>query len=259
MALLIQPKFAHHLQTLAMPLEGKQFGNLQRGYMQWEHSIAAAGGKAKMNYLFNPATVQADFAMSDPSAQASLLFPVAGDTSDLRIPLNQTASWSILFDRTYELSGQYKADGSPKNANPNNNDPSVVGCLADIYQMQQFTGMTFNYTNADGSKDFKSSPGILQLIPSYAYFGTKANLTYFGYITAWDYTITHWTQKMVPMRCVIDISWNFLPNEPTASGTTGGIYPTPTGKLPAPGQPGNPIGLANTPQLSTTRTGIGGR
>jgi hypothetical protein len=54
--------------------------------------------------------------------------------------------------------------------------------------------------------------GIIQLIPAYVFFGDSKNLQYYGYISEWDVTITHWTQFMVPMRCVINISWTMLPS-----------------------------------------------
>jgi hypothetical protein len=160
--------------------------------------------------------------------------------------------FSLLFDRTYELWGSYNSAGQSTGAlggestSGNAADPGSVGVLSDIYAMQQFTGMTVGYNEGGSPVKTTSSnsqlgySGILQFIPAYVYFGSQSNLSYYGYITEWDVQITHWTQYMVPMRCVIDVSFNMLPGKISASGTQGpsgggGPAPTPTGsQSPAP-------------------------
>jgi hypothetical protein len=132
----------------------------------------------------------------------------------------------LLFDRSYELWSQYDTDGEPKQPiGPDNNNPAVIGCLADIRQMQQFTGMTVGYSTDSGNTVANSKvaghQGVLQLIPSYVFFGLKdqkRGLWFYGYVSEWDFTITHWTQYMVPMRCVIDITFTMLPT-PNTIGT----------------------------------------
>ena len=76
------------------------------------------------------------------------------------------------------------------------------------------------------------------MVPAYLYLGQRnTNLNYYGYISEWDVTYTHWTQWMVPMRCVIDISFTMLPPPPpktkSTTGSTGaGFAPTPSGVAP---------------------------
>lgn len=237
---IVQPPFDSRIKTMSFPLEGRKHGGiLKRGFMVWDKPIAGFSDKAQLNFLYNPATVDASYSMSTPGVGASLLFPNANDTADLRVPLNQSVSWTILYDRTYELWGQYYDNGNPKQARgPDNNNPSVVGVLADIYQMEQFTGMTVSYTpqghlsHTLSQTSLTGRQGILQLIPSFVYFGDVQNLAYYGYITAWDCQITHWTQHMVPMRCVIDISMTMLPPPGNTTTTTGGPIP---GRLHGPG------------------------
>jgi hypothetical protein len=219
--------------------------------MVWDTPISGFSGKAQVNFLYNPSTVEADYSMSTPGVAASLLFPNANDTSDLRVPLNQTVEFSLLFDRTYELWGSYNSAGQSTGAvagqssSGNASDPGSVGVLSDIFAMQQFTGMTVGYNssggtvvtvpNAGAGSSFLGYEGVLQMIPSYIYFGSTANLSYYGYITEWDVQITHWTQYMVPMRCVIDVSFNMLPGNVSTAGTTApGIAPTPSGTAPTP-------------------------
>lgn len=48
---------------------------------------------------------------------------------------------------------------------------------------------------------------------TWLYFGDPtSNFFFFGFITSYDVTVTHWTQYMVPMRCAIDVSFQLLPN-----------------------------------------------
>lgn len=233
---IVQPPFAREIRTLAFPLEGKNQGHLRRGYMIWHKPFPGFSDNAKVNFLYNPSTVEADFSVG--TAGPTLQFPNAGDKADPRVMLNQTATWSLLYDRTYELWGQYNSDGTPKqNPGPDNNNPAVYGVLADIYQMQQFTGMTMAYTTSGqlshslSNTSLLGRQGILQLIPSFVYFGGVKNLAYYGYISDWSYQITHWTQHMIPMRCVIDVSWTMLPPVANQVTITGGTASGPGHKI----------------------------
>lgn len=264
-----QPKFSPHIEVLANPIVGHTQGALQRGFLLWEQAITGYKQRAVVHYLYNPSTVQANYSVgggSGNNAQLSQLYPVAGQNSNLVVPMTQSANWTIMFDRTFELMGQGNNKGN------NINDPKVAGVNVDILSMMQFTGMMTNTgtkTSAtDGSNDIW--PSVMQMIPSYAYFGGGGNNTtrYYGYINEWDVTITHWTHNMVPMRCVIDISWSMLP-KPANSSTKakfnikdGGYYVSGQNAFQqgANGHavgPGGPNGAAATLNASGL-AGIGG-
>lgn len=222
---VVQPGFDSRIYTLTYPLGSGKYGTLKRGFMVWEKAGLGYTSPAYMHFLYNPSTVTASYAIApDSSVSASLLFPTAFDSTNLRVPLNQSVTWSLLFDRTYELWGQYDNKGHPaQHVGPNNNNPAVVGVLADIRQMQQFTGMNVGYSSGNGvtpsptNQQIFGHQGIIQLVPSYVYFGDKNNLWFYGYISEWDVTVTHWTQFMVPMRCVINITFTMLPT-PSSAG-----------------------------------------
>jgi hypothetical protein len=258
-----QPPFSANITRLTFPLGGNQFGGLNRGYMIWDQPIAGFSNNARVNFLYNPSTVEADYYMATAGVGDILLYPNANDTSDLRVPLNQTVEWSILYDRTYELWGSYESDGtanSVTSAAATPYDPSIVGVLADIYMMQQFTGMTVSYnqsgqvTTSTSANSLAGRQGIMQLIPSYVYFGHSNALSYYGYITEWDVTITHWTQYMVPMRCVIDISFNMLPPANNQVTITGAPSPStsPTVNI---GTPSDPVPIPASPSSNSGRSG----
>jgi hypothetical protein len=124
---IVQRRFDRRISTLAMPIQkGPEL--IKRGYMIWDEPITGYSTKCALYYLYNLSTVEADYAISDSSAQASLVFPNAHDQADLRIPPSQTVQWSILFDRTYEMWGSYSDYGYPNPAPYN--DPRVVGVEA---------------------------------------------------------------------------------------------------------------------------------
>jgi hypothetical protein len=260
---ITQPPFDKRIQTLTFPVGTNQYGTLKRGFMVWEQAAAGYSAPAQLNFLFNPSSVSADFYMADSSVGASLLFPTGFNSTNLRVPLNQSVTWSLLFDRTYELWGGYDNEGLPQQSvGSDDNNPSVVGVMADIRQMYQFTGMNIAYstgnsqTTSPTSTSLAGYQGIMQLIPSYVYFGDVNNLWFYGYISSWSFTVTHWTQYMVPMRCVINITFTMLPPPATGSGssanpglsggpggpasiTSSGIQtPTNTTTLPSPGVAG---------------------
>lgn len=259
---IVQPPFDHKIKTLSYPMESKVAGSLTRGYMIWYQPMPGFSTNARVDFLYNPSSVSAQFAMS--TAGPTVQFPNAGDVADPRVMLNQTASWSLLFDRTYELWGQYETSGIPKQTpGPDNNNPAVYGVLADLYQMQQFTGMTMAYT-PDGQLNHKLSTtsligrqGIMQQIPSYVYFGGKKNLAYYGYITEWDYTITHWTQYMIPMRCLVDISWTMLPPRGNITTVSGG--PGFSGERHDPRLGVGGVTFLPSPSPQSSNSGISGR
>jgi hypothetical protein len=259
-ATLQQPRFDDRIYRLAYPLAYGDFASLQHGYMIWDQTIRGFSDRATVHFLYNPSDVEADYPVSDSSIGASLLFPVPGDRADLRVPLSQTVSWSLLYDRTYELWGAYDENGKARQKNTNNNNPSVIGVGADIYQLQQFTGMTTGYdqsglTKVENNNSFAGHQGIIQLIPSWVFFGNSLNLSYYGYISEWDVTVTHWTQYMVPMRCEIDVYFTMLPppSSPSNSNPTGD---TTWGKRPG-SSAGHPVGPG--PPQFTTLSGISGR
>lgn len=273
--LLTQPKFDSRLYTMAYPLTGNGAGQIQRGYMIWDGSEGVPlgyNGLASVHYLYNPSTVSSDYNIADASAQASLNFPNPGDAAMLAIPLSQTVQWSVMFDRTFELWGQYAPDGTPSNIFNGSNDPTSIGVQADVMQMMQFTGMLSNYsygTNGQGglitqptaaAQNYSTHAGIMQLIPCWAYFGASNivnNLMYYGYINEWSVQYTHWTQYNIPMRCVVSINFTMLPMPQTqpqqnASASVWSVLPTPTGQATGAGAFINPSTLLPT-------TGVSGR
>lgn len=233
---------------------------LARGRMKQASNMPGYSTPFVVNFLYNPSTVEATYYVQSSGAGLAMLFPNPGDASDLAVPINQSVSWTIMYDRTYELnSGAYDTSGnvvSGSTAQPTPEgvtaDPTVYGVWADIAQFQFFTGMMLTAGQAQGQNgvtsgvqtpasqtvNFAGSQGFMMMVPCYVYFGggIQSNINYYGYISEWDVTYTHWTQWMVPMRCVVDISFTMLPPPAKKTSTTGstgaGFAPTPTGVAP---------------------------
>jgi hypothetical protein len=160
----VQPGFDSRIQSLTKPFaansnvtgsgpsgnNGSQNigggNNIQRGFMQWDVSngwpagygdakgtgAAVSGSKpAVVNFLFNPSTVSASYQMTDSTAQTALMYPLStsGQAQPL-VPIQQQVSFSLMFDRTYEL-----------NSSSSNADMKDFGVWLDVAAMMQFTGM----------------------------------------------------------------------------------------------------------------------
>lgn len=253
-ALVTQPAFAPQLTASPSPV-GTSNTALQRGYMIWDApmtSLYSGGGplgdgRDVINFLFNPSTVTSDYNIGNASLQAAMMYQVPGDSGNLLAPmLYQTVSWQLYFDRTFELL----YGGDPTSVN----DPGVIGVQADVYEFMQFTGVLASLDNsqaqsvqstggatvgsvASGTAAAVTTGGIMMMVPSYVYFGnasqqyansgnTSANniaagrgMSFYGYISEWSPTYTHWTANMVPIRCSIDVTFTMLPNPPAGTGT----------------------------------------
>ena len=265
---ITQPPFDKRILSRAFPLGGGIGGQyLQSGYMIWDKPLPGYSQRAIIRYLYNPSTIASDYSIADASAQASLNFPNPGDSAMLAIPLSQSASWSLMFDRTFELWQSYMDSGLPlNNSNGNNStDASVIGVQADVLAFMQFTGMltNFNAGTQNVSGAITKNAGIMQLVPAWALFANNNvvnGLQYYGYINEWSVQYTHFTQFNVPMRCVISVNFTMLPNPnsapPTAPGSGGPVFPTPGGgPIPSPILPTGP-GSVN---INAVTNGIGGR
>lgn len=250
-----QAPFDRRIKTLPMPGQSVK-RQIQRGYMIQDKSLpgykANRSGRYTFNYLYNPSTVEAMYTVQTGGAALQYLYPNAGDVGDLAVPINQSVSWTVMFDRTYELNmGSYTPDGRLVHGSTSiptsgglSGDPGVYGVWADVVQLQFFTGMMLqggaaaggngiieNVTSGGKSVSFKANQGFMMMVPCWAFFGNQHNINYYGYISEWDVTYTHFTQFMVPMRCVLDITFNMLP-PPAAKakgGGSAGYYKSPNG------------------------------
>lgn len=249
--LVTQPKFAPQIQSVSSPMGVSV--PLQRGYMIWGQTMPTlysgggplGDGRDLINFLFNPSTVSTDYNIGSATMQAAMMYQMPGDNTNLLAPLlQQTVSFQLYFDRTYELN--YGGNSAAVN------DPAVIGVQADVYQFMQFTGVlaTLDATQAaqqtqqlasqvtssgitvSGSTSAASASlsagGMMMMIPCYVVFGNAfqqmnnnatnfnfnalaSQLGFYGYISEWSVQYTHFTQNMVPIRCSVSVNFTMLP------------------------------------------------
>jgi hypothetical protein len=244
-SLYVQPGFSPNIQTTYGGFGSQNNGSLTRGFMEWDTPLPGYSGLAKVNFQFNPSTLAVAYYNQTATNQAitDYLFSIPQATAAPVVPLQQSLSFALLYDRTYELWGSYGANGWPSNIPfPDMpgavNNPSAAGVMVDILAMQQLTGMfaveNTGIGNATASPQSNNAPGgaatgeVLKpqnptlLWPTWVYFGaTPAGAYYYGYVTDWQVQITQWTQYMVPMRCVINVDFTLLPTSGAATGARG--------------------------------------
>lgn len=249
---LVQPPFDRRITSLTYSQGAQGHGKLGRGFMIWDKAMPGYKNRARVNFLYNPSTISASYSMQSGDPTAALQWRDMADQAQPHVPLQATVSWALLYDRTFELWGSYTPDGVPRNwKNPGSpfTDPSVSGTTVDILAMEQFTGQ-LDYANAGGAGQFGGGDGgfgaktkrqgPMMLAPAWVYFGAATGLQYYGYVADWSVQVTHWTQYMVPMRCVINIDFALFPPPESEAGTGTGVSswwsltggPQPKGKMP---------------------------
>ena len=269
----VQPSFSPNIQTTFGGFGSNQYGQVAHGFMIWD-SVTAVPGYSQLaivSFQFNPSTLSVSYA-SQTSNQAvtDFIYSTQVASATPLAAMQQSLSFSLLYDRTYELWGSYNVDGTSKAggsaaSSTNVNDPAQVGVGADILAMQQFTGMLD--TTDGGIGNATATPGgatgtvlkpqfPLFFIPAWVYFGQSvASLYYYGFVSDWSVQVTQWTQYMVPMRCVMNVDFTLLPTPPisgTAAGTGEGSAPWSTSPLP---NTGAGAAAAATPGTTTGTAG----
>lgn len=268
-----QPPFSPHIQTTYGGFGSNQYGPLTHGFMEWD-SVSAVPGYSQLatvNFQFNPSTLSVSYyAQTSSNVQTDYIYSIQDATANPTAGMQQSLSFALLFDRTYELWGSYSANGKTKTAitalgGTDINDPAEAGVGVDILAMQQFTGM-LDVTDT-GTGNATATPGgvigitggrvqfPLFFIPAWVYFGASAAcLYYYGFVSDWQVQVTQWTQYMIPMRCVINVDFTLLPT-PSISGLAAGpgpasnfwsASPLNTGSAETPGTAGNAGGAAGT-------------
>jgi hypothetical protein len=272
----VQPSFVHSplAQNISRPFGAGPGGDratggttnqvFRRGFMVWDSNVPPPSGydrkdpnyPAVVKFLFNPSTISTSYQVADGSAQAALNYGTTQglDGGGLLLPIQQQTSFTLMFDRTYEMTYPSLTAGQTWA-----NDIKNFGVDVDIAALRQFTGMYAGvysgnanfipYTSSNAavttSGTSSSNPnqisksnqplgnlaqGVMQVTIGYCYFsgptspavgGKGYGITYYGYIDSWSVEYTHFNQNMIPMRCVVDISFTFLPPPIKAPDTQG--------------------------------------
>ncbi|MFD4858435.1 hypothetical protein [Streptomyces atratus] len=225
------PPFDPRVTTLTklMPVNNRNVSGIARGFIIQDKGVGDV--PYMVNFLYNPPSVkvshQTDVASSVSVTPQAYRNPL--DKGNWNIPLSATIGFNLLFDRTYEMWGGPQV--------PNAGDytgwvPQTHGVWVDIAALYRVVGIIQPKDNAvtnsplrpgvptspyvDHSSDgltsliSNSNPGPMPLTPVTVYFGGVDSLSYHGYISSIELDWTHFSQMMVPMRCVVAVSMNLM-------------------------------------------------
>jgi hypothetical protein len=198
---------------------GNSFDNskkLTRGFIVMEKPIN--GVRYRCNFLYNPSEIDISHGI-DTGVLADQNSQLKNDVTagQFILPLQQTLSFSLQFDRTYELWDPSKLFGDARTWVPQ------FGVAYDVLSLYKITGVATpmnvtgdNATDVQGAVDnfkkgsFSNSPaGPMIYTPVFVVIGSS--LSYYGVIQQLDVRYTHWTQQMIPSRCVVQVSVTLLP------------------------------------------------
>jgi hypothetical protein len=169
-----------------------------------------------INFLYNPSTIQESRSIDTNSGVLPAWARNPDDPGQYVTPLNATVNFSLLFDRTFELW----------DANYRDTIPGVFGVRADVEAFYNLIGVNFPVAQSKsalvGRTDLPGLPngiadvivqGPMMMVPAQLSFGANSagTLNYFGYISSFNVTYTHFNQKMVPVRCAIDVGFTIMP------------------------------------------------
>ncbi|MFJ4739069.1 hypothetical protein [Streptomyces sp. NPDC088775] len=197
--------------------KGSNFG-LMRGYMTTafpKSSKSKTNRFYMLNFLYNPSAVSVNHSTD---AANQVMPPYTRSDLDDGVPLvaaGGTLSFALLFDRTYEMSDPTKF----------NTIEGTYGVMADIHVLYNLVGInTPQEAQATDGQDKATSGnvvGIMQMSPVWCRFGQArhsfkdklpnlSRMEYFGYINNVGITYTHFSQRMTPVRCAVDISMTLM-------------------------------------------------
>ena len=219
---LKQQPFSPNIMGIASPMGSGGNIQMRRGFMIWDQTQPGYGSnRARVTFLYNPTTITVNYALNPSSAlTTALAFKQKGLAAAPMAPMSQSISFSLLFDRTFELWNSYTSKGVPGKLSGVDNDimnPHARGVLTDVLALQQYTGQLANSQFQSGASSAPAVTstfqlqGIQEMMLGWVYFGGVYGAFYYGYVSGLTVTYTHFTQFMVPMRCAVDVGFVLLP------------------------------------------------
>lgn len=234
-----QPSFDPRILNLVMPNSKGQImggGKLQRGFIDPDPQVALSSGGNGVRFLYNPTDITAGWTI-DNSAALPPPGGVANDTGTNLIAGFGTVQWSLLYDRTYETWDSSYV-GTPA---------AEYGVYVDIRQFERMLAIIPDDTQIRLS-EVPRSPMVQT--PCTVYFGGMTSIQFYGFITDFSVTYTHWTSNMIPNRAVVNLGMTMLTEinrAALAQQQTTASTGTPPPKTGAPGGLPNEFGALDGP------------
>ncbi|MEU1816086.1 hypothetical protein ABZ543_12945 [Streptomyces roseifaciens] len=169
-------------------------------------------------FLYNPSAISVSHSIDAANQVMPAYTRSDNDKGTPLVAAGGSLSFSLLFDRTYEMSDSSKATEMR----------GQVGVAIDVHVLYNMLGVNapqvlWNQasasggTSGDASVDAKNITGIMQMNPVWIYFAPKlqtqhiqlpnlSKMVYFGYVNSMNIAYTHFTQSMMPVRCAVSLS-----------------------------------------------------
>jgi hypothetical protein len=180
---------------------------ISKDYAPGTAGMGRQGGQFACFFMMNPASISVDCAFDPSVAPPSTVDPKALASVPYWMQ-NQTISWSIIFNRQYEVW-----EGGVKNPWTGGPGPSDVGVRWDIRALERLMGMyDFNTDKVFGKSAGWGvgtyGPGSMppSAIPIQVVFGGPNSYQFQGSIASFDYTYTMFDINMIPVEAQVDIS-----------------------------------------------------
>lgn len=173
----------------------------------------------RINFLFNPSELNVSHNVNADSISGTANNPKYEQSEGDILGYFGTASFSLLFDRTYEL--WYKTV-------PN-------GVYADVLAFYYMLGIAQTHDKVVPNGVSKNNNGNfsqiytlvgenqptapMQFVNVWVILGA---ITLYGYLTEFDVDYTHWSQDMIPQRCAINVSMQLM--TPNGKIATNDLY-----------------------------------
>lgn len=167
----------------------------------------------KVNFLYNPSTISESRSLDLNNNILPGYARNPDDPGKYATGLNATVSFSLLFDRTFELW-----DSAYVNTDAGRYGISVdTNAFYNLLNVNQINTQSPVATGGSVPVDTTTTysvvvQGTMSATPVDLYFGYRSMgaLKYFGYVSELDITYTHFNQKMVPQRCAMQIGFTLM-------------------------------------------------
>lgn len=207
----LNPKFHPKMLSIGSPHSGSK--KLKRGRIVTDpNSLTTnnpSGGRFGVRFMYNPISVTAahyNNIYQNPTGIGNSSLSQLQLQSGVAVQIG-SASFSLLFDRTYEVY-----EGHHGNA-------STLGVYVDVLAFYELLGITpFQQQATKIVAGNQVVSGVwASMYPTMPinnniyldiFIGDK--MKFFGYCDNLSITYTHWSSAMIPMRCEIDIDLQFL-------------------------------------------------
>lgn len=194
-----------------------------------------ASGAFACYFLFNPTEIDLDYSFdSTVTGAINPAFTTAGqDTQGLM--LNQTQSFTLLFDRTYEV---WSGLGHPQAATVQNGGPFFFGAQWDVWAIERLVGIygqasglpasgppaanicqvNFGGSSVATSTTGSNETGGIGLFQDIA--SSLARFSFQGWMTDFEVEYTRFDANMTPTRAAVSLSFMQVYSLPAVYTTT---------------------------------------